>query len=187
MTHFSFFLYIVLSSCEMIKLKPRSSFSLQQGFEAGKLIKFQFNEENGLVPYVHVKNEKKEIIASYRQRSATLHAKAQVSTNITFSIANQTNNPMNVWFTLPDVSKEVQGPLGPINDSDIVSELKYVLENIILSQRKHLQRQVEHENLLKSSKRLMTFLLIFEGLFCAGVVYYLHRETIKLFENKRRI
>lgn len=182
-----FVFYISSSLCEMITLKPRKSFSIRQEFEEGKLIKFQFNEENGLVPYVSVKNENKEIIASYRQRNAVLHTKANKPTVLTFSIMNQTNNAMNIWFALPNVLKEVQGPLGPINETDIVADLKYTLENIILSQRKHLEKQLEHEKILRYSKRLMTFLLIFEGLFCISVVYYLHLEIIKLFEKKRRI
>lgn len=173
--------------CGMITLGPNKAFEFEEEFEKDQLIKFEYDEEKNLPLNVVVLNEKNVVVIGYQQSSVTLHTKAPNNTTLKFIIENKNDTEAKVWFNLPNVLTELQGPLGPINETDIVNELKTILENIITSQRKHLEKQSEHENLLKRSKRLMTFLILFEGIFCAAVVYYLHSETIKLFEKKRRL
>lgn len=179
---------ISLAWCGMVVLSPGQRFFFEEEFEADNFVKFEFNEESGLSPRVFVTDSNNAIVTVYsKQSSATLHTKATEKSMFTFSFENQTSETMHIWFMLTDMAKEPQGLQGPISDSSVVAELKDILENIIISQRKHLERQKSHEETLKSSKRLMTFLLAFEAFFCASVVYYLHVETIKLFEKKRRI
>eukprot|EP00866_Antonospora_locustae_P000610 jgi/Antlo1/610/1615 len=179
---------VSLAWCGMVVLSPGQRFFFEEEFEADCFVKFEFNEESGLSPKVFVTDSNNAIVTVYsKQSSATLHTKATDKILFTFAFENPANETMNIWFMLTDMSKEPQGLQGPISDSSVVAELKDILENIIISQRKHLERQRIHEKTLKSSKRLMTFLLIFEAFFCASVVYYLHVETVKLFEKKRRI
>ncbi|KAL0266023.1 UNVERIFIED_CONTAM: hypothetical protein PYX00_011740 [Menopon gallinae] len=159
----------------MIVLGPSQKFSFEEEFEADNFVKFEFSEESGLSPRVSVADNNNAIVAVYNKQSgATLHTKAAEKALFTFTFENPTGETMNIWFMLADMTKEPQGLLGPISESSVVAELKDILENIIISQRKHLERQKSHEETLRSSKRLMTFLLIFEAFFCAAVVYYLH-------------
>lgn len=181
------FLFASQALCAVFVLSPRQRFAFEEEFEAGKPVKFEFEEEMGLSPTVSVRNTANAIVASYKQSSAVLHTKSEQKSSLRFIFENPTNETMSVFFMLYDLSKESDAIDGPVNESVAVNELKVVLENIVKSQTKHLNRQKEHTKLLRSSKRLMTMLLAFEGLFCVAMVYYLHVETIKLFEKKRRI
>lgn len=152
--------------CLSILLGPSQKFDFEEFFQSNKLIKFEFSERGGLKPSVKVFGKNQAIIAQYTQYTATMHTKTKQAATIRVLIENNTPKPMDVYFKLEDVSKDEKSTLGPINESEMVSDLKSVFQNIILSQRMHLKKQKEHENLLKSSKKRMILLLILEGLFC---------------------
>ena len=173
--------------CAVMILEPRERFHFGEEFDKDTHIRFSFEEESGYAPKVLVKDEKNNTIGDYYQESAVIHTKVKANTKLTFIFENPARKNMEISFSLSDVSKEAIGSSGPISESDVVSELKQVLEGIIFSQRKYIEKQNEYELVLKSGKKLVTLLLAFECVFSAAIVYYLHVETVKLFEKKRRI
>lgn len=161
---------------------------MKEDFQKGDKIKFTFNEQNGIFPFVTIHDPKNQQMIHYDAfSSATFHARANSDGRYSFTLSNQTNQLMDIEFSIVKLNEIGNADVGPINEAEIAAELKESLDGIIVMQKKHLARQVLHEKDLRSSKFLMVFLIGCEISFCTFMVFFVHKKTVEMFEKKRRI
>ncbi|KCZ75760.1 hypothetical protein H311_03254, partial [Anncaliia algerae PRA109] len=176
------FLFITKILTGAITIKPNSQFVFYEEFKKGERIKFECSENDGMDYELVIHNgNPKETLTELKLSYVVLHTEAQENMKLHFIFKNTNSDSIKIWFMLPDVTKEIQGPLGPVDGQDVVAELKNTLENIYVSQKNHIAKQIIHEKNVKNAKNTMFFFFMFEFFFNVFIAIYFYNDIVKLF------
>ncbi|ADM11258.1 putative endoplasmic reticulum membrane protein [Encephalitozoon intestinalis ATCC 50506] len=172
--------------CRRIKLEPKEQFVFRDKVTANQMYKFMYQAPRSGKIEMTVFDTKGRQMIKTRDPYSVLYSKMNEDGEIVISVKNNSSKGINFGYRCPDTSKKAQGDLGPIS-VDLVSELQEVLETIIQAQRVHIKKHEEHARMVAGSRKWVTRLLIFETLFFTGVLYFLHKDMLKMFETKREV
>ncbi|RVD91603.1 endoplasmic reticulum membrane protein [Tubulinosema ratisbonensis] len=178
---------ISLVMCGAITLKPNAQFSFYETFSVGERIKFECSEhENREFELIIHQGNIKEPLTDLTVSYTIVHTEASKNDKFYFVLKNTSSETLKIWFLIPDVTKEITGPLGPVDEQDVVTELKNTLEHINFAQKNHIAKQSVHEKNVKSAKGTMFFFFVFEVVFNVFIALYFYNDIVNLFTNKRR-
>lgn len=176
--------------CRKVELEPNGMFTFKdrvRGGSTGKegMYKLVYQAPKSSRIDLTVLGTNGETILNTRDPYSVLYSRFEEDGEVTVIVRNRGRKAIKFGYRCPDVNKEVQGALGPIKDVDQVAELQNVLETIIQSQRLHIKKHEQHAEMVSVSRKWVTRLLVFETLFFLGVLYFLHKDMLKMFETKR--
>jgi hypothetical protein len=181
------FLFVACILCRRVSIKQRDAFSFKDRVAKDQIYKLVYRvPENSKISILFLDPLGRTISAT-NDTSATLYSRMSHEGFVTIRVRNQGSMPVHFSYRCPDVDKEVYGTLGPIKDVDQVAELQNILESVIQRQREHIKKHEQHAHMVKASRSWATRLLILEVIFFVGVLYFLHRDMLKLFESKRSV
>lgn len=91
-----------------------------------------------------------------------LYSKILSEGRVKMVIKNVSNEPCGFAYKCPEPNKEVLGHLGYIKDTDLVSELIRLLDELITGQSDLIKRTLEHQKMVKKSRSWARLLMGFE-------------------------
>lgn len=180
----NFFLYLVLSFCRYVELNPKEVLTIKDKVIKDTMYKFIYNTFGAKKVTVEFFDTLQRKIGNYTKGSGVIYTRPSHDGLVLIKITNPNSNLMKFGYKCPDVNKEIQGALGPIKDVDAVGELLSVLENNIKSQRRQILKYEDHFKLVRNAKKWVFRFVMFEIASSIGIMYYLHRSTLKMFEKK---
>ncbi|WUR02417.1 transmembrane EMP24 domain-containing protein [Vairimorpha necatrix] len=176
--------FFIFSLCRYVEINPKDSLFMKLKVTKDEMFKFIYNTFGNNKVNVVVYDNMDRKIGQYVKSSGVVYTKPLISGHFKIEIFNKSKEKMKFGYRCPDVNKEMQGALGPIKDVDAVSELISVLENNISAQRRQFAKYENHFELVKKSKSWVYRFVIFEIFTSLAIMYYLHKNTIKMFERK---
>lgn len=169
-----------------VEIAKYDTFSFRETYKKGDLIKIELKErENKLINFKLTNSSKATIFDGKYSQCTLFTTIEQDNYTLLFEFLNINFENITANFEVSVVNPDKDNSID--SENEIVADLRRNLEIIIATQRQHLQNEIQYEYMVRSSKRSMVFLLICECIFSIIIVFYLHRETVKLFENKRQI
>lgn len=178
------FSLISLVFAKKIVIQPKKSFKFEVNIKKGELFKFEFHEEKDNKLHCNITDDLNRTLLDSTTNYVVAHWSPNRDATNFFKLENITNAPVNVYFRTPDVNKEMFNAIGPITDKDILAEFDNALKRNIQEQRVYLESMSEHEQMTKSTRKIVGWLVLVEIVSCAGFIWYLHKKTISLFENR---
>lgn len=178
-------LYLLERLCRYIMIKPNDVLTIRDEIEQNAHYKFIYDARDS----VNIKvfdSEGKKAVDTYNQ-SGCLYLQVNQSGLFTVNITNNSKRMMKFSYKAPDVTKEITGNLGYVEDSDLVGELARLLDKVIEQQRTHVERSYKHYEMVKSSRKWVRFLVVFELGLTGLAVYLMHKDFIAVFETRRKI
>lgn len=172
--------------CRRIKLEPKEQFTFRDKVVANQMYKFMYQTPRTSKIELTMFDTKGRQMIKTRDPYSVLYSEIPEDGEIVISVKNNSSKGMKFGYRCPDTNKKSQGGLGPIS-VDLVSELQNVLETVVQAQRVHIKKHEEHARMVAGSRKWVTRLLIFETLFFTGVLYFLHKDMLKMFETKREV
>lgn len=172
--------------CRRVKLEPKEQFSFRDKVTANQMYKFMYQAPRTSKIELTIFDTKGRPMIRTRDPYSVLYSKISEDGEIVISVKNNSTKGINFGYRCPETNKKAQGGLGPIS-VELVSELQDVLETIIQAQRVHIKKHEEHARMVAGSRTWITRLLIFETLFFTSVLYFLHKDMLKMFETKRDV
>ncbi|CAD26269.1 ENDOPLASMIC RETICULUM MEMBRANE PROTEIN [Encephalitozoon cuniculi GB-M1] len=172
--------------CRRTKLEPKEQFVFRDKVTADQIYKFMYQAPRTSKIELAIFDTKGRQMIKTRDPYSVLYYKISEEGEIVISVKNNSSKVINFGYRCPDTNQRAQGGLGPIS-VELVSELQDVLETVIQAQRVHIKKHEEHARMVAGSRRWVTRLLVFETLFFTGVLYFLHRDMLKMFETKREV
>ncbi|KAM0677318.1 hypothetical protein BDAP_002181 [Binucleata daphniae] len=167
-----------------IVLAPKKVFKFEASIKKDELFKFEFHEEKDSKVHCTIIDDLNRTILDTTNNYIVVHWSPNRDSTQFFKFENTTSAPMSIYFRTPDVNKEMFNAIGPITDKDILAEFDSALKRNIQEQRTYLEGMTEHEKMTKNTRRVVGWLVIIEIISCAGFIWYLHKKTISLFENR---
>lgn len=180
-------LFVAGLLCRRLMLEPKETFTFMSSVAKDMLYKLVYQSSRGAKIRVSVFSPENELMISTREPRTVLYSRMSSDGMVKVVVKNESRKPITFGYRCPDVNKEIQGALGPIKDVDQVVELQNVLENIIQTQRVHIKKHEQHAAMVAVSRKWVTRLLIFETAFFLGVLYFLHKDMLKMFETERSV
>ncbi|EEQ82134.1 hypothetical protein NCER_101210 [Vairimorpha ceranae BRL01] len=176
--------YSICFFCRYVELEPLETLTMKDRVKNNTMYKFIYNTFGAKSVEVTLFDDLKRTIGKYTKTNGVIFTRLSSTGFLTIEIKNKNPEKIKFGYRCPDVNKEVQGALGPIKDEDAVAELLSVLENNILSQRRQIEKYENHFNLVTKSKTWVFRFVLFEIFTSIGILYYLHKNTLKMFEKK---
>lgn len=173
--------------CRRVSVEPKATFMFRDRVKSDQIYKLIYQAPRTSKIEVSLIDAEGRTMISTRDPYSVLYSKMKSEGEITVSVRNYGKKVVDFGYRCPDVNKEMQGALGPIKDVDQVAELQSVLESIIKTQRLHIRKHEQHATMVAVSRKWITRLLVFETFFFLGVLYFLHKDMIKMFESKRKV
>lgn len=180
-----FLLFLVSLLARKIKIKGYETFTIKDNVTKGQLYKYVINaHEEANITTKLIDPMGREIVSS-DDVDCVLHTKIAADGQVKIEVTNWSGKATYIWYRCPDVNKELYGALGPIKDVDLVAELQRVLETVIHSQRNHIKKHELHIKMVEGSRKWVSRVVLLEVIFSCGIIYFLHRRTLNMFEKKR--
>ncbi|KAH9411877.1 hypothetical protein HK407_03g06300 [Ordospora pajunii] len=183
-------LFVIGIMCRRIKLEPRGNFTFRDKVASGVPYSLSFQTSRG------EKGSQKSLITmldpmgkqmvTSKDPYSVYHFRMKHAGEVTVSVKNNSSKEMPFVYRRIEHTNQKQDSSGPINN-ELVSELQNVLEAIIQTQRAHIKKHEEHGTMVIKSRRRITLLLVFETVFFASVLLFLHKRMLKMFEGKRGV
>ncbi|KAI5149089.1 p24 family protein beta-1 [Enteropsectra breve] len=120
-------------------------------------------------------------------RNGTVYTKAMVDGRVKLCFENKSGHEVPIYYKCPDVNKEVQGHLGYIKDTDLVSDLSKCCKELLAEQSKLIDRTTAQLALVKKTRHWSRILTLFEFILTAGSIYFLHQDFLSIFERKQSL
>lgn len=180
-----FVLFLFQAFARQIMIPQRSKFAFADYGQEDSLYKLMYRTRNDIE--ISIFDPEDRLIAKTSSKGGALYANVVNQGKIKIVVENLSNEVCAFSYKCPDPSKERIGRLGYIKDTDLVSELANLFDELIQGQKTLIQRTVEHQAMVARSKTWARFLMIFEFLLTGIAVYVIHKDFIAIFENKQTL
>lgn len=180
------FFFLVLAVCARhIVIPSRGTFVFFQHVEADDIYKFVYSTDCDV--QVSIYDPAGTEIIETTDRSGTVYTQATKQGRIKMAIQNRSPESCAFAYKCPDPDKELPGHLGYIKDTDLISELTRVLDELVSGQSKLIKRTIEHKQMVGRTQRWAWFIFFVELFLSAFMVLILHRNFIATFEKKETL
>ena len=180
-----FSLFISFISARQVLLASKESFVFSELVEKGAIFKFIYNCRTPIK--VSVDDSEGKSIFSSNDQTAKIYTKAMETGEMRITVTNPASYSAIFSYKCPDPSKELQGYLGYVKDTDLVADLTRVLDDLVAGQEAHVARVKEHYAMVSRSRSWVKWILCFEFLVTFGIVYILHKDFVAMFETKQAL
>lgn len=178
-----FILFASAVLARQLTIEPQKSFSFLEQVDRDNLFKFIYSTKGS--PVVTIRGPEGEDVFTATAQNSTLYTKSVPGGRFKITIENKSSESMVFNYKCPDPNKEMQGHLGYVKDTDLVNDLARVLDDLVVGQEKNLERTFEHQQMVSRSRSWAKYVLSIEFILTAAIVYYLHKDFIRMFEQKQ--
>lgn len=173
------------------ELKPHEEEIFEETLKAGTLYKLQYTEKNYNSVKLLFNNDKGLEVGTWNASYSLIHFKAyDASTYIyTFLFKNESKRTLIVEIIVPDLDNELsQNVISSDKNIQSVFELENKLKNIRTIQTSdYIERMSLYIKKLSVYKWRIRFVMVLEIVFSMAMVYFLHKDTVGLFERRKRV
>lgn len=180
-----FFVLLPSVFARQIVIGPRDTLTFYENVTEGNIFKFIYRTREPIK--LTLSDPKGRVVRETTASRETIYTKAMIGGRYKIHAENPTNSPMELSYKCPDPAKELSGNLGYVKDTDLVNDLARLLDDLVVGQEKHLKRIVEHKKMVESSHGWVKLLIFFEVVMTIGTVYFLHRNFIQMFEQRKSL
>lgn len=180
---FALFLLGILA--RQIMIEPKKEFVFYEYVKANDIFKFIYSTRNTIE--ISLYDSENRFITQTTSKMGALYSKILSEGKVKMVIKNISNEPCGFAYKCPDPNKEVSGHLGYIKDTDLVSELTRLLDELISGQSDLIKRTLKHQEMVKKSRSWARLLMGFEFVMTGLAVYFLHKDFISVFEKKQTL
>lgn len=179
------FLFVLLVFTRQIIIEPSKDLVFYEYVGSGELFKLIYSTRSNVE--VSLYDPEDRLITKTSTKIGALYTKSMNEGKIKMIVRNQTKELCFFSYKCPDPNKELAGHLGYIKDTDLVSELTRLLDELIEGQTDLIERTVKHKEMVSKSRSWVRILMIFEFFLTAFAVYILHQDFISMFEKKQSL
>lgn len=179
------FLLISFIFGRLIGIDGNKELIFYEEVEEGGIFKFIFKTTSDLLIEIRDPDDKKMFVTESKE--GTIFTKVKTGGNVKIIAKNLGLKPMGLEYKCPDIKKEMIGRMGYTKETDLVDDLAYLLDELIVEQDSFLEKTKYHQHIIKKSRKWAQILNFIEIVLCVIIGYFLHKDFIKMFETKRTI
>lgn len=174
--------------CLTFELKPFEEESFEEKLKSGVLYKLQYSEKDGNDVVLNITDDKGREIGSWNTSYSVIHTRAEEDLKLNILFKNVTKKLVSVKLTVPDLDNEqTETSITKDNNVQSVAELEEKLKSIIEKTTEYIERMSSYTKKLAIYKWRIRCFMVLEIIFSMAMVYYLHRDTVGLFERRKRV
>lgn len=178
-------LFIMLTYARQIMINPRKEFVFYDHVKENDLYKFIYSTKNNVE--ISLYDPEDRLISKTSSKMGALYTRLMSEGRVKLAVKNLSAEPCAFAYKCPDPDKELAGHLGYIKDTDLVSELTRLLDELIHGQNDLIARTIAHQEMVVKSRSWARILMVFEFVLTGLAVYILHKDFISIFEKKQML
>lgn len=172
----------------ILELKQNHSDELRENVKAGYKYRLEYSVDTGDNVLFNVIDNKGRIIGEWNTSYSVIHINTDEDSTLFFNFKNLNPRSIHVRFITPDLDNEVTSTeITKGTSTEIIHKLEDKLKSIIYKTNNYLDRMKLYTDKMASYKWRIRVLMLFELIFCAAMIYFLHRDTVGLFERRRKL
>ncbi|KAF7683104.1 hypothetical protein TCON_1683 [Astathelohania contejeani] len=180
------FLFFIQIFSYRVTIKPNSKFEVEQTFAKGDRFKLEYQVESHGNALTELRDPRFRMIGSFKEDYNVMYSEATEEGPFSVIFYNVSRSDIKVYFVFENVLENTIDPYGG-SEFEVLENFERALKENINSQSKHISRQEKHNRLAKKSKKWVRTVMIFEAIFSMAMIYFLHKQTIRLFDKKTRV
>ncbi|ELA47564.1 hypothetical protein VCUG_00887 [Vavraia culicis subsp. floridensis] len=183
-----FFILLRAAIAFVFELKPEEERSFEENIKGGLEYRLEYSEKDGKDVALNIRDGKGRDVGEWNTSFSVIHTKSDEDGVFTFMFKNEHNKAVNVKLTVPDLDNEITATT-IAKDSNVrsVAELENKLKSIIQQTSEYIERMSVYTKKLAVYKWRIRCFMVLEIIFSMFMVYYLHKDTVGLFERRKRV
>lgn len=169
-------------------IPPNGGEFFEENLKAGTHFRLEYSTSGGENLLLNIIDSKGRIIDEWNTSFSVIHIKADEDMQITMTFKNLNSSLVKLKLNVPDLDNEAtEAVVSNAANIQSVHELEQKLKSIIIKTTDYTEKMEQFSEKMNSYKWKIRIFMIFELLFCASMIYFLHRDTVGLFERRRKV
>lgn len=174
--------------CLNFEIPSGGSEIFEENIKAGTLYKLEYNSDTNESILLNIIDNAGNVLDEWNTSFNVVHFKPKNDISITMTFKNLNNKTIKLKLNVPDLDNEsTDANVSGVSNIQSVHELEQNLKSIIIKTSDYTEKMKIFSNKMASYKWKIRVFMGLELLFCAGMIYFLHKNTVGLFERRRKI
>lgn len=159
-----------------------------ENIKQGTQYRLEYGCDTGENILLNVIDSKGRVLGEWNTSYSIIHFKPEETIDITMTFKNLNNKAVNLKLIVPDVDNETtETDVTSATSIQSVYEYERRLKSIILKTTDYTDRMNVFSEKMNAYKWKIRVFMFLELIFCSLMIYFLHRDTVSLFDRRKKV
>ncbi|KRH95226.1 hypothetical protein M153_110003497 [Pseudoloma neurophilia] len=170
------------------EMAPNNDEVFYENIKAGVQYRLEYSTDSGDALLCNIIDNRGRIIGEWNTSYTVVHFKAEDDMSFTLTFKNLNNKAVKLKLQVPDLDNEsTDAVVTSAANIQSVYEFERRLKSIILKTTDYTERMNIFSEKMNAYKWKIRIFMGLELIFCGCMIYFLHRDTVRLFDRRRKV
>lgn len=170
------------------EIAPNGGEVFYENIRQGIQYRLEYSSDTGDNILLNIIDNKGRILGEWNTSYSIVHFKAEENMEITITFKNLNNKAVKLKLLVPDLDNETtETDITSAASVQSVYEYERRLKSIILKTTEYTDRMNVFSEKMNAYKWKIRVFMALEVVFCVFMIYFLHRDTVSLFDRRRKV